>query len=132
MANSDETGTTPTATTPESEVVGNPPSSPSYPAPEDGGNGKITSRQASMTSPIAPVAAGKKPARTAEPQPEEPDEVTDKKGNPIMVRIHMNVTIPKLRHGNDWYSLEKNKVYTVPAALKKALLKRPGLLKPTY
>lgn len=119
------------ATTPESEVVGNPPNSPSFPI-EEGGDGRITAKQASMTSPIAPVPAGKRRQTAVDPTPVVPDELTDKNGKPILVRVHMNVSIPKLRHGADWYSFEKNKVYTVPAAVKKALLKRPGLLKPTY
>jgi hypothetical protein len=125
MAKDSET----TGQVPEGEVVGNPPNSPKYPAPQDGGDGKITADKASMSNPIPPTPVGKQGKAKDITDSVEVDESTDKDGN---VKIHMATTIPKLNVGGQWYSLEKNHVYRVPPHVKKALLKRPGLLKPTY
>lgn len=114
---------------PEGEIVGNPPNSPKFPATgEDGGTGVISAKEASKSNPLPPVAAGRRENR-AEAEEAMSVGATDKDG---MVKVHMAVTIPKMRGGDKWYSFEKGKVYRVPPSVKAALLKRPGLLKPTY
>ena len=113
----------------DGEVVGNPPNSPKFPAPVDGGTGKITADKASMSNPIPPVAVGSSARKATEVDGIDVDDSKDKDGN---VKIHMAITIPKLKVGAQWYSLEKGKVYRVPPEVKRALLKRPGLLKPTF
>lgn len=131
---------------PENEVVGNPPGATIQAADERAGgpveaeSGEITPQQAGDNAGLppreAPAAVAKRAAQARPAQQRVDYEVeadhTEKEAKADeKVRIHMAVPIPRMVHGGKWYAFQKDKVYVVPKSLKAALMKRPGLLKPT-
>jgi hypothetical protein len=143
----------------QNEVVGNDPmakpanSAAKVTAPHDeNSSGEISNRDAAMSNPLPPKEAGharaKREAQTAAHEKRQAEvaaesmatnglhyeEVEADKGlDPKdRVKIQPALNIPKCRIAGKWYSFEKGKIYTVPKAVKAALLKRPGNLMPTY
>lgn len=101
-------------------------------------DGEITAKQASQTRVSPPIPAPH--SRTQAPPPKPVDNsVRDariSKAGPDIpekdkVLITANVSMDKVCVGGKWYHFEKGHTYSVPANVKKALMKRPGLLRPT-
>jgi len=113
-------------------------------------SGEIDQAKASETSPQKTgeaLTSNKKAERAkkmeiARAQQADRDAVNDdgvsigrsnlpKENKADKVLITLAVDIPKTKIGGQWYSFWRDKTYRVPKNVKRVLMKRPGLLKPT-